>query len=106
MRDPEEVLLVNHARIGPLAGMVRTADGLSISWDGHGRGVVIADERRDASWLIPWANIASVKLARPEVAEGRPAAAPVFRRRAAKEAPDTSGPCDKRTLAPIIGAGR
>jgi hypothetical protein len=111
MKNPIEIVLVNHARIGPLAGIIRQADGLLLGWEAEGRGVLVNDNRTLASWLIPWANIASVRLAEPETV---PEAVPVLqhtknatRRRPGRQKaisePVGSQPCDKLSLRPILG---
>jgi hypothetical protein len=111
MRPPVECVLVNHARIGPLAGMIRQADGLLMEWEENGRGVVVTDTRQGNQWLIPWTNIASVKLGEEPKAPpagtgpvsrkgGKPKGKPV---EAPKPAPTGPQPCDKRSLAPLIG---
>lgn len=115
MRSPVECVLVHHARIGPLAGMIRQADGLLMEWEDSGRGVIVTDTRQGNTWLIPWTNIASVKLGeepqvpaalvpqgpsrnkggRPKKVGPAPLPAPAHKTGAQ--------PCDKRSLAPLLG---
>jgi hypothetical protein len=114
MRQPVECVLVNHARIGPLAGIIRHADGLLMEWEDNGRGVIVTDTRQGNTWLIPWTNIASVKLGEPQVPAAIVPHGPLRNKAGRPKKVEqvhilatanntVAHPCDKRSLAPLLG---
>ena len=61
---PLELVLVNSGRIGPLGCVIRVSDGFIMDFNQF--GVVIQDARRVMAWLVPWANIASIRIDFPD----------------------------------------
>ena len=61
---PLELVLVNSGRIGPLGCVIRVSDGFIMDFNQF--GVVIQDARRVLAWLVPWANIASIRVDFPD----------------------------------------
>jgi hypothetical protein len=105
-----EIIMVNSARIGPLGTIVRIVDGFQKEWH-QPIGIKVLDPKSGCQWIVPWANMAAIRVEEAPVptqpaarrGRGRPKQAPQEPLPYNELPTPHSGPVDKKSLAPFLG---